>query len=385
MLHENIEHRTPVFTGIYSGIGEPAATVKIDDASYPGHLSHQDEVADLARYELLKSRLLDELERGEFTLRRLSNEIKSPGGRPGGISKERTEAQIRAWSENPAWGRRESRFSDSKCQAAQLEDALEARFKEIDQARESVNKFTPPRVLTSVSHAVFEGIVKARTLVKPVIISSPSGSGKTSGMVEYINRTRRAEGLDCPVWSFTLTSGILNPRAFLVSMLHAISGEWWADAREYALEREIRERTEGRGGVVIVDEGQQLGDASNGMTVINEARSFVDSEHFGLAFMDSGEIYRKMSGGNLAQLWNRFKTGRIDINGNTDEDVDLIMDAWRVSGVKEREYSVSIGTGSGQLRELCDVYAETLRSFGSIDYELMLKVRKSSSTGRKPR
>lgn len=360
---------------ILPDLSDAGAIISRPDSQYGEALRHTERSPDLERHARLKTRLLEGLDRKEFTLRSLGREIKLQDRRPytGYFGEtDPTQDRIKRWSEDPLWAREESRYGE-KSPAGMLEDALEKRFEELDAEWQSSKIFTPPRVLTSVVEKGLEAIHTARQLIKPVIFSAPSGSGKTSAIEEYLARTRAAEGVNCPVWRVTLKSP--NPKALLFEMVEAITGERITNGPEFMLQNKIRDATEGKGGVLIVDESQQIGDAIMGPPMVNELRSYPDTGHFGVCLMDSGEVYRRLLAGKHAQLWNRMKTWRYEVPGIIEDDVDRVMEAWGVAGVDERRYSLAIAMGPGQLRELCDVYLSCNLRFGKISHATMEKIR----------
>lgn len=138
---------------------------------------------------------------------------------------------------------------------------------------------------------------------------------------------------------------------------------------DFELDYHIEEKTRGRGGILIIDEAQHLADAKieHGIRIINGLRRYVDKGLFGIALLNNGEIYRRISGGKYAQLLSRMQDWRIEIKGVTEHDIDLVMAAWGVSGKDERKWCIKRGMGPGQLRAVVNGFHNALLECDSID------------------
>lgn len=350
----------------------------VDDALYGSHLTHAEEKPDLARWERLKNRLADEMARG-MTIRSLAIEV----GKPGRYADAVTEEQISCWANDPHWGRELPRYvTDNTSYAAKLENAIEARFARLDEERANAPFVRPGIVETSVTTRIIEGIDRARRKACPVVIEAPSGCGKTAAIDEYIARSRKAEGFNCPIWRIELSPSTLKMKPVLALMLLTAkkldpAENWDVSDPEHVLAWKLKGATENRGGVFIIDEAQGLGDTKNdqALNIFNELRSFTDKRLFGLVFMDNGEIFRRFKGGKYTQLASRIEANREAIAGVKDDDVDLIMQAWNVSGEKERRYCHKLAMQPGHFRLLCETFEACLDRYGTIDHKTMEKVR----------
>jgi DNA transposition AAA+ family ATPase len=327
------------------------------------------------RWEVLKNRMADELS-GGLLLSRFAAEA--------GVS----VAYLNSWLESRPSMYNFSRSMDEKNPDLLLAEALETSFAALDQERLR-SKRNPGRVETSVTRAVMDGIASARDLVETVLIDAPPGLGKTEGFREYIARVRKTEGFDCPVWLIELDEYSLSHKAILGQIARqCVPGGRFDGANEYALFSAIIEATEGKGGVLIVDEGNHLGDASRlvGIPIINGLRRFPDRGFFGIALLNNGEIYRCLSAGKYAQLFSRMSAWRVDIaslgngkNGQpalTEEDVYAVMAAWGVSGVAERRYCIKAASQPGALRTLVTVFRQSIERFDCIDAATLNQIRR---------
>lgn len=137
--------------------------------------------------------------------------------------------------------------------------------------------------------------------------------------------------------------------------------------------RQIADKAEGRGGLLIIDESQNIGEAArlNGLKIVNGLRYFVDKKVFGIAFLSNGEIYRRVVSNQHGQLSSRMEAWRVEIKDVPDEDVDSIMTAWGVSGKHERNWCLAKAKGKGGLRALTNDFRKAKREFGEINFNTL--------------
>ncbi|MBI3284034.1 MAG: AAA family ATPase [Burkholderiales bacterium] len=304
-------------------------------------------------WKKLTGRLADEISQG-YSVARLANEI--------GYKAE----TIHFWSKEYRERECEDRWSDM----ARVEVAIETRFKELDKERLATRNSTPARIETSVTLAVMKGIQTARDEQQIVDICAPSGCGKSQGVAEYLARARKEEGFSCPVWPVELTAFALSAKSILETIATACVSPNFEVSNDLRAVRAIEEATQGRGGVLIIEEAQHLGDLKNvnGIHVFNGLRRYVDAGCFGIALIGNGELYEALKKGRgSAQLLSRMAAFREVIPGCTDEDVDRIMQAWGVSGKSERAACLKIAKSPGALRNLVGVFKRALREYGVIN------------------
>lgn len=319
------------------------------------------QVIDLERWERLKNRMIDEISNG-FTLERIANEA-GPGFVAGHLEK---------WIADPEWWRDSgrSRIGDQSM-ADRIETALETYFAGLDADRMEAKKRNPGRVETSIMKSVFKGFKMARSVPAMVDICAPAGAGKTQALEEYVNRCRKEEGLDCPVWSVGLGEFELTTRAVLLAIAEQVDSQYRRDRQknDYEINFHIEEKTRGRGGILIIDEAQHLADAKleHGIRIVNGLRRYVDKGLFGIALLNNGEVYRRISGGKHDQLLSRMREWRLEAEGVTEHDIDLLMAAWGVSGKEERRWCVARGMGPGQLRAMADGFKHAAADCDVID------------------
>lgn len=320
----------------------------------------------LAHWEQLRNRLADELSRG-FTVARLATET--------GLM----AAQVEAWAADPSRFREPRNYGESSL-AQHIEASLSKRFAELDEDRELRRAPGTVRIETSVMLRAMHAFSLARKTPAMVDFTAPPGVGKSQAVDEYLANCRKFEGFGAPVWKIELSEFTLSAKGVLTLLAEQIKRAPNVGS-EFELARHIEAATEGRSGVLIIDEAQHLADALNinsGLRIINGLRRFVDKGLFGIVFVNNGEIYRRLQDGKHAQLFSRMEAWRVEVGSVTDDDVDRIMAVWGVSGKPEREYSVKIASSRGTLRSLTNLYRRTLEEFGSIDVDLMRSVREGT-------
>lgn len=336
-------------------------------AKYLGKTAEQAQEAlnlEVARWEWLKNRLADEISRG-YSIARIANETRH------------SVESINAWAKNFDYFR-VPRHIGADSLAVKIEAALEAWFNDIEQERANERTRNPAPIETSVTSRVMGAISMSREMVEIVDISAPPGSGKTQGVAEYTARARKEEGFDCPVWVVELKEFGLCAKSVLRMIGRACISINYDGHDDDAMFQEISDKTQGRGGVLIIEEAQHLVDAKNGkgFHIFNGLRRFVDARCFGIVLIGNGELYRRLKTGQHAQLLSRMASFRVEIPGITEADVDNLMAAWGVNGKAEREACLRIAKGPGALRSLVHAFKRTLYDYGVINAPALNKVPK---------
>jgi len=320
---------------------------------------------DMERYQQLTARLADELANGA-SLSRIATEA-GISARDGSAFRTLPADRIRAWTLNPD-AMRETRYADQIAPADEIEQKLTTYFAGLDTERADQTA-AAPFVETAISRKVWGGFEQARELCELVEIAAPPGAGKTCAAEQYLAQCRKLEGFGCPVWRITLSEFSLS----IKSVLSLITSEISAGSANPHCFTTIEDQTEGRGGLLIVDEAQHIGDArlNQGINILNGLRHFVDRKLFGIAFLSNGEIYRRVSGAKHAQLSSRMEAWRVEVRGVPDEDVDLIMAVWGISGKPAREWCIKKAKGVGGLRALTNAFRQAAREFGEVNHQTL--------------
>ncbi len=340
---------------------------------------------DGERWKAIRNRLIDELAKGGNTLEDFAPDKIEPG-------------RLKIWLKSPESFPRYSSRIGNKTIAEQIAEALEERFTEIDQAGVDYRQRCPARVETTLTRALIEGAETARSLCEWVDFCAAPGLGKSEAKREYIARARKADGFFCPVWSIDLDETCISVKAVLNLVAQEILGAGNFDNKtDFAMSQAIIEATNGRRGLLFIDEGQHLADVLKkmGIPVINMLRSFVDKGCFGIVYLGNGEIYRRLSAGMgrdkgaYTQLLSRMQDFRVEVGrycpGQASEssglaltkaDVLAVATAWGVSGVEESAYCLQIAEGPGALRAMTNVLRISMERYGSLDIKSLNSVRR---------
>ena len=126
-----------------------------------------------------------------------------------------------------------------------------------------------------------------------------------------------------------------------------------------AMAQAIRSRVRGTHGLLIIDEVQHLG-----LPAIEEVpRSIHDATEIGIAFLGSYSFQARVAAEKItartAQIMSRFGM-RVSIARPSEDDVDAMLDAWKITRRKERDFLKRLATGAGALR----IVAKTIRLAG---------------------
>jgi|GEM_PF-5883847 len=334
---------------------------------------------DFARYEKLSHRLADELARDKNTLLKIANITKPKSFRESGYAKNLWYDRLTEWTKSSENLRQPSRYFGELSIAEQIETALEHYFIGLDVER-AQNKNNPGFVETSVFRNIVQGFHMSRELCRMVEISTPPGSGKTTAAKHYRALCQKAESFDCPVWMITLSECNISTRLILWEILKAMTDdssmfEYGSPERktEYEMIEQIAQLcSDKQRGLLIIDEAQHIGQfhgnvRPHGLNIINALRSLCDRGLFGIALLSNGEVHdRARKSRNSIQLSSRILL--VEVKKPTENDIDLIMSAWEVSGKLERELSIKLGTGNGGLRTLTDAYRLALHKYDEIAY-----------------
>jgi len=334
---------------------------------------------DLARYERIIRRLADELARDNNTLLKIANITKPKSFRESGYAQNLWYDRVAEWTKSSENLRQPSRYFGELSIAEQIETALEHYFIDLDVER-SQNKNNPGFVETNVFRNIVQGFQMSRELCRMVEISTPPGSGKTTAAKHYLAQCQKAESFDCPIWMITLSECNISTRLILWEILKAMTDdssmfEYGSPERksEYEMIEQIAQLCSDKLlGLLIIDEAQHIGQfrgnvRPHGLNIINALRSLCDRGLFGIALLSNGEVHdRTKNSRNSIQLSSRILL--VEVKKPTENDIDLIMSAWGVSGKLERELSIKLGTGNGGLRTLTDAYRLALHKYDEITY-----------------
>lgn len=345
--------------------------------------------ADFTRYIQLKERVIDLLA-NQYTLTRLAIDTQ-----PIEINNRRTtpdqwENSIKKWMNSFKECRSPSIYTDQPSLAEVIENQLTAFFSDFDRD-ESIKNTTPIFVGTSVSRNIMNGLLLARNVKELVEIKTPPGSGKTFTADHFLTCCRKSEGFNSPVWKITLRETNNNLKNVLIEILHAMreqqfqgyGGEITSSLNEYSLANEIEQiAIKCKDPLLIIDEGQNLlaglkgTTIYHGLNVINELRTFTDKKLMGIAILSNGEIYEKARKANAVQILRRMEAWFIDAGKISQEDVELIMRIWNVSGQDARKWCIAIGTGPGGIGLLTHYFRAAYQRYGEINFTVLSSMKR---------
>lgn len=165
-----------------------------------------------------------------------------------------------------------------------------------------------------------------------------------------IGKTRVAErfaDLDPNVWLATMAPSTAGVATMLIEVAAAIGlGEVKGSPQQ--LSRQIKARIQGKKGLLIVDEAQELTDKA-----LNELRGLHDRTKVGIVLMGNENVVGQIDGRKsaLAQISSRFSIRHVQIAPMAG-DVDALLDAWGIAAIDQRTFLGKIGAMPGALREI---------------------------------
>jgi DNA transposition AAA+ family ATPase len=207
--------------------------------------------------------------------------------------------------------------------AAGLEQAVLAWLREVGGRSGTTEPFAETksarRIMATLGYAQAEGEI--------VAIYGGPGTGKTRTIAHYRARYRH-------VWAATMSPSCSTPVPALEEIAEAVDAQATGGAR--ALNRSIRSKVAGRGGLLIIDEAQHLSQAA-----IEEIRSLHDwcleaELPVGVALVGNETVYARLTGpsraSHFAQLFSRVGM-RLWLDRPERSDVRILAQRY---GVEER-------------------------------------------------
>ncbi|MBX9899147.1 MAG: ATP-binding protein [Burkholderiaceae bacterium] len=311
------------------------------------------------RWERLKHRLAEELRRG-VSLHSIAKDT--------GLD----VVHLDAWTKNFSHFRFGQRIGENTL-AEVIESTLEAKFNQLDIDRSKEAQSVPATIETSVTRDVVKAIKRARNHCFLIDFSATSGSGKTTGIEAYLEEVRKTEGFDCPVWRITMKPAYATSKG-LLQLIALAMGASSNDSRSESQSFDYIERfSEGKHGVLIIDEAQQMLDVKKDsvMPMINNLRSFIDAGLFGVVLLGNDEIYQELRRKKAQQILGRMTPYRVVSKGVTEDDIRKVIDAYHVKGKKETEMCLRIAKKEG-LHQMVGFLKASIAQYKYID-ELSLE------------
>lgn len=196
-------------------------------------------------------------------------------------------------------------------------------------------------VETPTSAEIERAFVLARSVPSMSIVYGPPGIGKTSTIKHYASTTPN-------VWVVTASPAVSSMAAILKLIgiaVHARDGY-----RNYDLAQAIINRINGTRGLLVIDEFQHLS-----LPAREQVRAIHDASEVGIAFVGNEAGWANMTGGTRrldhAQLFSRCWPV-VQLASPKEEDVNAILDAWRITGKAVKDFALQIASTAGGLRVL---------------------------------
>lgn len=196
-------------------------------------------------------------------------------------------------------------------------------------------------VETPTATEIEQAFVLARSLPSMTVVYGAPGVGKTSTIKHYARTTPN-------VWTVTASPAVGSMAAILKLIGIAVNAR--GGYRNYDLARDITNRITGTRGLLVIDEFQHLSSAA-----LEQVRAIHDAAEIGIALVGNEAGYAQMTGGTRrldhAQLFSRCAPV-LRLYSPKAEDVNAILDAWRVTGKAVKEFALQIASTAGGLRVL---------------------------------
>lgn len=202
---------------------------------------------------------------------------------------------------------------------------------------------------------------------KIVMIITAPGIGKTKVAKRFMAN-------DPNVWLATMSPATAGVATMAIEVGGAIGlGEIKGSPQQ--LSRLIKNRVRDKGGLIIVDEAQELTDKA-----LNELRSWHDQTGVGIVIMGNATPVgqKEASGSSLAQLSSRISY-RHEQAMPMPGDVEALLDAWGIVEPDQRKYVLGLAPiVGGALRELTHTIEIACMSACGAGQPLSLKHLKSA-------
>lgn len=188
-----------------------------------------------------------------------------------------------------------------------------------------------------------------------VLIVTTPGIGKTKA-------AQRFAANDPNVWLATMepaTAGV----ATMATEVAAAIGLGEVKGSPQQLSRQIKARVQGKKGLLIVDEAQELTDKA-----LNQLRGWHDQTGLGIVLMGNETVVGQIEGRKsaLAQISSRFSYRHVQ-TAPKPGDLDVLLDAWGIIDAPQRAFLIKLAnTAPGALREVTHtIKIAAMAAFGS--------------------
>jgi DNA transposition AAA+ family ATPase len=198
----------------------------------------------------------------------------------------------------------------------------------------------PDWVKTKTAGRVYNAIEMAHRLKSLVVVYGAAGSGKTKTCEYY--RSKRSN-----TWIFTPTKATSSVRGMLKMMCAEMSIRN-PGSGNYEMQEAVIRKLSSSGGVVIIDEAQQLN-----FGALDLLRQIREQACVGMVWCGNEPLYTQMTGGargpKFAQIFSRIAQ-RTHIEMTQEADVEPVAAAMGVTDSASLDYLRQIGVLPGGLR-----------------------------------
>lgn len=192
----------------------------------------------------------------------------------------------------------------------------------------------PGFLMTETASAIFDVLEHAQSMPELVVITGGSGVGKTFATRAYRDRSPN-------VWIITAQPSFGTPRAMLRDIAQALQIDEKYSAQH--ISRSIAAKLAATRGLLIVDEAQYLWSDA-----VDQLRTLYDQVEIGVALVGNERVYRRLVGD---QIFSRVGM-RLSREKSLARDVEIVLDAWEITGASERKLLRAIARKPGALRGL---------------------------------
>lgn len=223
---------------------------------------------------------------------------------------------------------------------AKVEDVLPA-----DSEEEEALPSGPRWVSTPTGETILAGLRYAQLAADVVLIYGGAGLGKSLAARHYQGTAPNVIHVEMS----PVTGGVL---ACLEEIAAAAGVADYARSPAF-LHRAICRRLRGSGGLIIIDEAQELG-----IQALDQVRCIHDQAKVGIVLMGNEQVYAQMAGSNRAAYLDRLYSRigkRIHLKRATEADADAIIAAWGLKGHSSRVRLREVARKPGALRVLVKV------------------------------
>lgn len=197
---------------------------------------------------------------------------------------------------------------------------------------------SPAWIETPTARTIWAMLAQAQHAPDIVVIAGSPGLGKTETAKAYA-------AANSNVWIATMDTTMRGANWVLTEVALSMGVRPGSPA---GLRRQIGERIDGTGGLIVIDEAQHPAKPA-----LDMLRSLHDRYGIGLALLGNHGFYGGTSVGgrsdNFAQFFSRVGARR-RFEGASDEDVRLLLDAWGIEDGEARRFLLQVASRPGALR-----------------------------------